>query len=167
MVSFRWKKGILTQVIFPGAHYSAHCSWKWWLIIWRLILRFFPLQAGFKTSLSILMWPSSVPGKALLLHWGKLSDSTGRRDIETWQRQTSNPEAYLILNYLQAKRNQFSKVMANLFSCPLKYSSILCFQHTVRTFSKQHKYKSVLIFITELFACSDQGQWWYCSDSLL
>lgn len=65
--------------------------------------------------------------KVSLPHRGELSESTGRGDIKTRRRQTSTRGAYLTLNYLQAKINQFSKVMANIISCPLKYSLILYF----------------------------------------
>lgn len=62
------------------------------------------------------------------------------------------PRGLSHIKLFTGKRNQFSKAIANIFPCPLKYSSILCSQHTVRTFLKSHKYKSAFLQLSYLRA---------------
>lgn len=58
------------------------------------------------------MW-QPVAWKTSSLQRDKVSDLAGRGDTEP--PQTSEPEPYLAVNYLQAQRINFQKVMANIF----------------------------------------------------
>lgn len=83
----------------------------------KIDLAFPSTPLSLKTSLSTVMW-QPVAWKASSLRRDKVSDLPGRRDTEP--QQTPDPEAYRAVNYLQAQRINFQKVMANIFSCLLK-----------------------------------------------
>lgn len=83
----------------------------------KIVLAFPFTSLNLKTLLRTVMW-QPVAWKVPYLRRDKVSDLPGRGDVEP--QQTSDPEAYLTVNYLQAKRINFQKVMANIFSCLLK-----------------------------------------------
>lgn len=83
----------------------------------KIDLAFPSTPLSLKTSPSTVMWQPAA-WKASSLRRDKVSDLPGRGDTEP--QQTSDPEAYLTVNYLQAERINFQKVMANIFPCLLK-----------------------------------------------
>lgn len=117
------------------------------------------------------MWPSLAPGKSVAAALGQAEHFNRLRERRDLTVANFKPRS---LSHFKLFTGQKKKKKIN-FQRRWQISSLALwstvriwrFCHTVRTFSKSHKYKSAQIFITELFVCLDQGQWWYCSDSFL